>query len=150
MKLERIRPVDAMIGFWGLALLVFLFLDWYTAPAGGVSGWGAFSVLDKLLALIAVLSILTPVVTAANARPAWPVAMNVITTALSFLIAFFLIYRLFDQPGLDRDVAVDAGAWLGSFALLGIFISSALAQHDERAPGIAQVDSIPVMPAPPA
>lgn len=150
MKLARIRPADAVTGFWGLALLVVLFLDWYAQPQGGLSGWGAFSVLDKLLALVAVLAVLVPVVTAARETPAWPVAIDVLTTALSFVVAFFLLYRLLDQPGPDGDVAIDAGAWLGSLALLGIFISAAHALRDERAPAVKPPPEIPVMPAPAA
>src|SRR5688572_8335600 len=149
MSTARIRPADAMTGAWGLALLVFLFLDWYTRPEGGVSAWGAFGVLDFLLAIVALLAIAVPIVTAASEAPAFPVATLVITTALAFLVAFFLLYRLLDQPGLDGDVAVDAGAWLGSFALLGLFMSSAVALRDERSPGVPGPGEIPVMPAPP-
>jgi peptidoglycan/LPS O-acetylase OafA/YrhL len=149
VNVARIRPADAMTGFWGLAMLVFLSLDWYTRPQGGVTGWGAFGVLDKLLALVAVLALLLPVVTAIKETPAWPTAFTVVVPTLAFLISFFLLYRLFDQPGLDRDVAVDAGAWLGCFALLGIFVSALLAQRDERAPGLPEPTEIPVMPAPP-
>jgi hypothetical protein len=149
VNVARIRPADAMAGAWGVAMLVFLLLDWYTLPQGGVSGWGAFSVLDKLLALVAILGILLPVVTAWRRTPAWPTAFSVLIPAVAFLVMPFFVYRLFDQPGLDADVAVDAGAWLGGFALLGLFISGALAQRDERAPGLPEPAEIPVMPAPP-
>lgn len=149
MSIARIRPADAMTGAWGLALLVFLFLDWYTRPEGGVSAWGAFGVLDLLLAIVALLAVAVPIVTASSTAPAFPVANLVVTTALAFLVAFFLVYRLLDQPGLDGDVAVDAGAWLGSFALLGLFMSSAIALRDERSPGVPGPGEIPVMPAPP-
>ena len=149
MKTERIRAADAMTGAWGLGLLGSLFLDWYTRPEGGVSAWGAFAVLDVLLALLALLAISVPIVTARRDSPSWPVATLVLTTALCFLVAFFLVYRLFDQPGLDGDVAVDAGAWLGSFALLGTFISAAVALRDERSPGVTGPPEISVMPAPP-
>lgn len=138
-----------MTGAWGLALLGSLFLDWYTRPEGGFSAWASFGVLDVLLALLALLAVSVPVVTATRDSPAWPVATLVLTTALSFLVSFFLIYRLFDQPGPDGDVAVDAGAWLGSFALLGTFISAAIALRDERSPGVTGPREIPVMPAPP-
>jgi hypothetical protein len=149
VNVARIRPADWMTGAWGVALLVSLFLDWYVRPQGGVSAWGAFSVLDLLLALVAILAIKLPIVTAIRTTPAWPTAFTVIVPALAFLVAPFVLYRLFDQPGLDGDVAVDAGAWLGSLALLGVFISALLAQRDERAPGLPEPTEIPVMPAPP-
>jgi hypothetical protein len=149
VSVARIRPADWMTGAWGLALLVFLSFDWYVRPEGGVSAWIAFSVLDLLLALVALLAIGLPLVTAARETPAWPTAFTVIVPALAFLVAPFELYRLFDQPGLDRDVAVDAGAWLGSLALAGVFVSGLLAQRDERAPGLPEPTEIPVMPAPP-
>ena len=149
MRTERIRPADAMTGAWGLALLGSLFLDWYTQAEGGFSAWGSFGVLDVLLALVALLAVSVPVVTAARDSPAWPVAALVLTTAFAFLVSFFLLYRLFDQPGLDGGAAVDAGAWLGSIALLGVFVSSAVALRDERSPGVTGPAEIPVMPAPP-
>jgi protein-S-isoprenylcysteine O-methyltransferase Ste14 len=149
MSTARIRTADAMTGAWGLVLLGSLFLDWYTRPQGGVSAWGAFAVLDVLLGLLALLAILVPVVAAANEAPAWPVATLVLSTAFAFLTSLFLLYRLLDQPGPDGAVAVDAGAWLGSFALLGLFMAAAIALRDERAPGVAGPGEIPVMPAPP-
>src|SRR3712207_7877634 len=48
---RSIRGADAMTAAWGLGLFVSEFLDWYTRPEGGVSAWGAFGVLDLLLAL---------------------------------------------------------------------------------------------------
>jgi hypothetical protein len=138
-----------MAGFWGLALLFFLYLDWYTLPEGGASAWDAFGVLDFLLAFVAILAIMLPIVTAMRHTPAWPTALTVLVPTFALLVAPFLLFRLLDQPGFDGDVAVDAGAWLGSFALLGIFISGLLAQRDERAPGLPEPKEIPVMPAPP-
>ncbi len=149
MSTARIRPADAMTGAWGLALLVFLFLDWYTRPEGGVNAWGAFGVLDLLLAIVALLAIAVPLVTAVRDAPAWPVANLVLTTALSFVTALFLLYRLVDKPGLDADVDLALGAWLGSLALLALFMSAAVALRDERSPGVTGPGEIPVMPAPP-
>ena len=148
MSTARIRPADAMTGAWGIALLVALFLDWYSLPQGGVSGWGALGVLDLLLALVALIAIAVPVVTAASDAPAWPVALLVLSTALALLTGLFLLYRLLDQPGLDPAVGADLGVWVGSLALLGLFMSAAVALRDERAPGVAGPGEIPVMPAP--
>ena len=149
MSTARIRPADAMTGACGLALLVLLFLDWYTLPQGGVSAWGAFGVLDFLLALTALLAIAVPVITAARDSPAWPVATLVVATALAVLTGLFLLYRLLDQPGLDPEVGVAAAGWLGPVALLGLFMSAAIALRDERSPGVTGPGQIPVMPAPP-
>jgi hypothetical protein len=138
-----------MTGLCGLALMFFLYLDWYTLPQGGQSAWNAFGVLDFFLAFVAILAIMLPVVTAMRHTPAWPTALTVLVPTFALLVAPFLLFRLVNQPGFDGDVAVDTGAWLGSFALLGIFVSGLLAQRDERAPGLPEPKEIPVMPAPP-
>lgn len=149
MNFARIRPADVMVGASGLALLLLLFVDWYERPEGSISAWGAFAVLDLLLALVAILALLLPVVTAMRKTPAWPTALTVLVPALALLMGLFLLYRLLDQPGPDAEVDLAAGAWLGSLALLAVFVSGGLAQRDERAPGLPEPVEIPVMAAPP-
>ena len=149
MDTARIRPVDAITGALGALLLASLFLDWYSLPQGGASGWGSFGVLDFLLALVALLAIAVPIVTAVRDAPAWPVAMLVLTTAFAFLVGLFMLYRLLDQPGPDPIVDAAAGGYVGPLALLGTFVAAAHALRDERAPAIASPGEIPVMPAPP-
>jgi len=144
----RVRTADLLTAAAGLVLLVSLFLEWYERPEGAVTAWGAFGLLDLLLALVALLAIALPFVTAARDSPAVPVAVEVIVVALAFLVAPFLIYRLIDAPGQDADLSV--GALVGAVALLTIFATDAIALKDERAPAIRDAGPIPVLPAPPS
>jgi hypothetical protein len=144
----RIRPTDAMVATAGLVLLVSLFLRWYEFSGGGATAFESFGVLDKLLLVVAVLALLTPIVTAVKDTPSWPVAVLDLLVAFAFLALLFTVFRLVDTPGRG-DVDLAAGAWLGLAALLATFVAGAVALRDERAPAIPEPAEIPVMPAPP-
>lgn len=150
MNFARVRRPDFVVALAGLFLLASLWLEWYERPEGGVSAWGAFGLLDLLLAVVALLAIALPFVTAARDSPSVPVAVGVLVVALAFLVAPFLLYRLIDEPGLNADVSVSLGALLGVAALLAVFAADAVALKDERAPAIRDPGPVPTMPAPPA
>ena len=156
--MSRLRPADVGAGAAGIALLVVLFLPWYDALGSGsvaygpgsgpdVTGWQAFSVVDILLALLALLAIALPVVTALAAGPAKPVAFSVLATVGSALAVLLVLWRLVDAPG--EGLAVHYGAWLGLAVALLMFVASFAAMHDERTPGAVPPD-LPRRPAPPA
>jgi hypothetical protein len=115
-------------------LLVVLFLPWYgvRGRAATLSAWQAFSVVDLVIALVAVLGIAVLVVQIAGRGPAAPVALAVITATLS-LVAFVLIaFRILDQPGPNEFVTVRAGAWLGLLATALVAGGTWLSLSDER------------------
>jgi hypothetical protein len=156
----RLRPADVGAGAAGGALLVVLFLPWYGvrgvpaiagatpfAPVGNSSGWQAFSVVDLLLALAAVLAIAIVVVTATARGPAKPVASTVVATVASALAVLLVLWRLLDPP--KGYYTLHYGAWLGLVATLLMFAASFAAMHDERTPGAVPPD-VPRRPAPPA
>ena len=149
MNVARIRATDAITAVCGLALLVSLFIDWYELPGGGFTALESFAVLDKLLLLVALLALLAPVVTAARDTPAWPVAVLDLLLAFAFLALLFTAVRLINAPGLDGDVEISLGAWLGFAALLATFVAGAHALRDERAPALPEPRDITAMPAPP-
>ena len=66
--MRRVRTGDLVAGVAGAVLLASLFLNWYSVTPeimvgatdrqfGSVSAWTAFSVVDVLLALVALLGI---------------------------------------------------------------------------------------------
>src|SRR5689334_8585576 len=62
MDLRRLRVGEWIVGACGVVLLISLFLDWYGDPSE--TAWEAFSILDVILALVALAAISVPVVTA--------------------------------------------------------------------------------------
>jgi len=161
--MSRLRAADIVAGVGGLALLVTLFLPWYgfEAPAARTEGaltvlnlvsgdptpsaWQAFSVVDILLALTALLAIALPVVTAVTSGPAKPVAFAVLSSVGSILALLLVLWRLIDAPGDGLELRY--GAWLGLAAAVVMLGGCWGAMRDERTPGQAP-PNLPRRPAP--
>ena len=141
--MRRVRAGDIVAGVAGAILLLSLFLEWYTVRgrAEGLSAWGAFSLVDLLAALVALLGIALAASQVVGRGPALPVAVAVVTTTLGLAATLLVLYRILNQPGPNDVIGVAAGAWLGLAACLGVFLGAWLALSDER--------PRPVDPAPP-
>ena len=141
--MRRVRTGEIVAGVAGAVLLLSMFLEWYTVRgrAEGLTAWGAFSVVDVLVALVAVLGIALAVSQVIGRGPALPVALGVITTTLGLAAALLVLYRIVNQPGPNDVIGVGAGAWIGLAASLGVFLGAWLSLSDER--------SRPVDPPPP-
>jgi carbon starvation protein CstA len=105
----RLRDGEWVAGAGGVALLAALFLDWFS----GASAWQAFSVLDVVLALLALVPLALVVLQATRESPSLPVAFSVFTTIAGALATLLILYRLLNQPGPNDRVEVELGAWIG-------------------------------------
>jgi hypothetical protein len=165
---SRLRPADLLAGAAGIALLVVEFLHWYgvrgvpstvTQGSNGatayaplmtppdVSAWQAFSVIDVVLALCALVAVALVVVTATARGPAKPVAFAVLTPCAGLLATLLVLFRLLDPPKGFYELRY--GAWLGLAAALLVLVGGSLALKDDRTPGALPPD-IPRRPTPPA
>jgi len=139
------RRAEPVAGLGGVALLVALFLPWY--GPGDVTGWGALTVIDVLIALIALPAVLVPITSLAAKGPSLPVAVAVLGSAFGGLAVALVLFRLIDAPadglepryGLYVALAASIVAWVGSW----------LSLRDESTPGAAP-PRVPVRPAPPS
>jgi cation transport ATPase len=147
MDLRRLRPADHLTGAFGLALLVVLFLPWYSLSDGNESAWDAFAVVDLWLALVVVLALAVPLVTALRDSPAVPIAADVLCSAAAIVAVPLVVWRLLDAPG-PADVA--GGAFAGLVCTLGVLLSAWRAMRDSRAPRLRPGPEARTMPAPPA
>jgi hypothetical protein len=166
--MNRLRPADVLAGAAGVALLVVEFLHWYgvrgvpsTVSQGSngstayaplaqppdVTAWQAFSVVDILLALCALVAIALVIVTATARGPAKPVAFTVLTTLAGLLATLLALFRLLVPPKGFYELRY--GAWLGLAAALLILVGGFLAMKDDRTPGAVPPD-VPRRPTPPA
>jgi hypothetical protein len=140
--MRRVRAGELVAGVAGLVLLASMFLDWYSlsneilgaadGQTRGVDAWGAFSVVDVLLALVALLGIALALSQVIGRGPALPVGLGVITTTLGLAATMLVLYRIVNQPGPNDLISVEPGTYLGFLATLGVFLGAWLSLSDER------------------
>ena len=141
--MRRVRIGELVSGAAGVVLLVSMFLDWYSVSPRvlfgamdeqfrSVDAWAAFSVVDVLIALVALLGIALALSQAIGRGPALPVALGVITTTLALAGTLLVLYRILNQPGPNDLISVEAGAYVGLLASLGVFLGAWLSLSDER------------------
>jgi hypothetical protein len=143
--MRRVRTGEIVAGVAGAVLLLSTFLEWYTVRgrAEGLTAWGAFSFVDVLVALVALLGIALAASQVIGRGPALPVALGVITTTLGLAATLLVLYRILNQPGPNDVIGVAAGAWIGLAASLGVFLGAWLSLSDERS---RPVDPLPPVP----
>jgi len=132
---RRTRAGEWAAALAGLVLLASLFLDWYRPAGGGagVSGWEAFTIVDLLLALLALAALGLPLITASQRAPAVSIAADTLTTLVGIVVSALILIRTLNTPGLgaDEDAERLAGAWIGLAATLAIVLAGFVAMRNE-------------------
>jgi hypothetical protein len=155
-----VRRAEPLAGLGGLLLLVSLFLPWYgldtsfamdaqqhvlvSGDPPELSGWQALSVIDVLLAILAVPAILVPLLSVATRGPAKAIAIAVIASATGWLAVLLVAVRLVVHPD---GFALRYGAWLALAGAVLAWVGSWLSMRDDSTPGAVAPD-IPRRPAP--
>jgi hypothetical protein len=140
----RLRPAELVAGGGALLLLAAtLLLDWYS----GASAWEAFSVLDVVLALLALPALMLVVAQATRVSPACPVFLSVVSIVTGLLAVLLIGYRILNQPGPNDAVEVDAGAWIGLAAAALMLAGACSSARDESMPR-AKYPPVEKVPAP--
>jgi hypothetical protein len=143
--MRRLRDGDWIAGASGVLLLAAMFADWY-APAAA-SAWEAFSVLDIVLALLALVPLALVAVQATRDSPSLPVAFSVLTTIAGAVATLLILYRIVNQPGPNDAVSVELGAWIGVAAAVAIAGGGWRSMRVEAMPGVP-APPIEDLPAP--
>ena len=132
--MRRVRAGELVAGAAGAVLLASMFLSWYSVSSRDdtLTAWGAFSFVDILLALVALLGIVLALSEVVGRGPALPVALGVVTTTLALAGTLLVLYRIINQPGPNDAISVDVGAYVGLLASLGVFLGAWLSLSDER------------------
>jgi hypothetical protein len=157
-----------LAGASGLLLLLALFLPWFglngrarvpgtgqviTTGRDNMNAWEAFSGIDVLLVLVAVLAIAVLVVALVTTPPPELVAA---TGAVAALGALLIVFRLIDVPDIAIDDAGDTtyetgrriGAFLGLLATAGIAWGAGRVATAAPAPAKPAPAPAPAKPAP--
>ena len=121
--------VVAAVG--AIALLVGLFLDWYSpgglGPGEGASAWTVFEIVDLLLALLAVgvlLAVASAVAPSAR-MPAWP-AWTVAGAGVAALV--LVVTSLVNDPPAAFGASLGEGIWI-SFGGAVLMVVGALLER---------------------
>ena len=132
MDLRRLRTWEWLTGLAGVVLLVSLFLPWYGAGDATATGWESFAITDFLLALLALMAIALPVVTAIQRTAAVPQAWTALIMLVVVPAIVAVAFRLINLPGegFEREL----GAWLGALATLAVFACDYRSMADSSFP----------------
>jgi hypothetical protein len=137
--LRRLRAGEWLAAAGGIALIVSLLLPWYEVDSGDATGFQILSVVDILLALIAVEAVALAVLQATQDGPAKPVAAGVLGVPCGFLGILLVLFRLVDEPGVsgaDESIDVAYGAYLGLLATVAITAGAWRSLANERVRGL--------------
>lgn len=158
--MRRLRAGEWIAGASGVALLASLFLEWYGANSRlseigfapldlGATGWESFSVLDVVLALLALVPLALVVLQATRESPSLSVAFSVLTTVAGTLATLLVLYRILNQPGPNDLVTVESGAWIGLAAAMITTVGGWRSTRVEAIPGVSPppIEDLPA-PAP--
>jgi amino acid transporter len=122
LGLIRLRAGEWLAGAGGVALIVsLLLLPWY-AGTETLTGFEALTVIDILLALLALLGIALAVFQATQDDPSRPVGTAVLGVVLGFLGVLLVLFRLIDAPADGLEVRY--GAWVALAGTLAITVGS--------------------------
>lgn len=118
----------------GVALVVTLFLPWFTHPAtGDLTAWEAFTVLDVVLLKLGLLAIGLLVLTAVQPTAAVGIAADALLTLLAGGVVLVTAVRLLGPPEVAGVELERAGwGWVGLAAACGVLVGAVLAMRDER------------------
>ena len=157
MNPRRLRIWEWITGFAGAALLGVMFLDWYEAGGTGNNAWEAFSVLDVLLVLTALMAIGVAVMAAVHDAPAVSLALASLLITLGTITTIAVIVRVISAPDVtlpggvhapEEDITRAIGLWLGLAATSVATLGALASMRDERFPRGGRIE-VPVETLPP-
>jgi hypothetical protein len=113
---RRIRPAEWLAGVAGAVLLGSLFLPWFSTAGSEVGGWESLRLLDLITALVGVLGISLPLVSAGQEKTDLPIVATVAVWMAAIVEILLLAYRLLDPVGETREI----GLYIGFLAAAGL------------------------------
>ena len=136
MDLTKVRTGEVLAGVSAAALLVLLFVDWFS----GESAWETMTIARVVLVATVLMALTLVVLTATFMAVAIPVAAGVGTVGLAALATLLVVYRVvINEPGPNEAVDLDPGAYLGLVAVLGVVAGAWRTIGDERTEAPASV-----------
>src|SRR4051812_12911208 len=133
MDLRRLRVGEGVLALSGAALLVSLFLPWYERGSSHVSGWESFTVIDVLLAAVAIFALTAVVGAATQPTTAVSISFESLCVLFGLVASVLALIRVLDVPDFGAaGWSTAAGAYLGLAGAVGISAGALVAIRDER------------------
>jgi hypothetical protein len=172
VDLRRLRHGEWIAGISGAALLVSLFLGWYSVRFSGGSqvygsttanAWESFTVVDVFLAAAGLFGIALALTAATQRSPAVPQAVGALTVPVAFVAAILVLLRLLDPPGWESvfegnlylsgparpGVVREVGLYIGIAGTLGVLVGAWRSIGDQSFPkGASPRVEVTPLPAP--
>ena len=152
MDTSRVSLGEMIAAAGGLALLVCMFLPWYTGELGGrgrapvevpgtTTGWESFGgVFDVLIVVLAAIPIAIAVGRASDALPPLPLEQGVLVLLAGAILLVLVVAKLIDPPdvidvtipGLDLDSSRKAAAFMAMLAAAAVVAGGHLQRSVRR------------------
>ena len=134
---NRLSQGELIAGIAGLVLLIDLWLKWYgvSVNAGGLlknfnvgvsaNAWQAFSLIDIILFLVALIAIGVAVMRGLNRMPDMPYPPATLVAVAGGIALLLILFRIIDTPvdthGVSGiDVSRKIGVWIGLLAAAAV------------------------------
>ena len=148
MDLRRLRHGEWIAGISGAALLVSLFLDWYSAGGGATANaWESFAATDIVLAISALAGISLAVAAATQRSPAVPQTISALTVPVALAAAVLVVIHALSLP--DGASGREFGLYLGIAGAVGVLVGAWRSMSDQSFPRTARPEiEVTPLPAP--
>jgi hypothetical protein len=116
---RRFEVGPMLVALGAIVLLVSLFMEWY----GPLTAWGAFEVVETLLAVLAVAAL---VVSAGLLLPDLEYLERRWLPLIVFSVAVLVAAELVDPPPAAVEDTLEAGAWLAFGSAIVMLVGAVL------------------------
>jgi len=133
---KRIPQGELIAGVAGVLLIIFEFFSWYGGKAsgtiggvhvshtgGGADAWQAFSFIDILLFVLALVAIGVAVMRGLNRVPAMPYSPAILVTGAGGLAVLLILFRIISKPDFGGVPSAILGVHFSVTLKLGIFLA---------------------------
>jgi hypothetical protein len=158
MDVNKVSPGQRIAAIAGAVLFIDLWMSWYSVNIPGNLGkladlsgvdttataWQAFSWTDIFLAITALVAIAGAVMAANNMTNPLPIGWAQLTAGLGGVMTLLVLYRIVNQPGPNKEINVEWGAYLGLLLVAGVAYGGWRAGSEDTA------TVAPAAPPPPA
>jgi hypothetical protein len=137
---------DAIAAASALLLFIFLFLPWFGGAGQSINAWETFSVVDLVLAAIAIAIVVLAVLSFTGSVPNMPFERLRLMRALGIVALFLVVsFSIELSSGFvgGTGASLKIGAILGILASLGIVAGVYLAEHPSLIAGLGSGSSGP-------